>query len=131
VVGAGDLERDLQPGVPRTDDQDVPGACGWQVGGVAVGGAVQLGHLGGEPAGDGGDGGLLERSGGHDDLPGPQGALAGGDPEQALLCLEVLDPGVGHDREVEPVGVRLQVAGDLVLARVGPRRSGERHPGQR
>ena len=83
LVGAGDLERDLQPGVPGPDHQDLPRVRAREVAGVSVGRAVQLGHRGGEPAADAGDGGLLERPGGHDDLPGPQGALAGGDPEQA------------------------------------------------
>jgi hypothetical protein len=118
---------DLEPGVPAADHQHRPRR---QRLGVAVVGAVELGHRAVQLAGHRGDEGDLERSGGHHHLAGPVAGFAGADLEAFPDLPELGDLGVEPDRQVEGSCVGLQVVGHRVLGRVGVGRSRERHARQ-
>jgi hypothetical protein len=126
-AGGGQLLGDLEPRVAASDHQHRPLREGL---GVAVVGAVDLGHRGVQRGGRRWDERDLERAGGHHHLPGPVGGIGGADLEVVADAPQVCDPGVEPDGQVEGGRVGLQVAGHRVLGRVGVGRGREGHAGQ-
>ena len=67
----------------------------------------------------------MERAGRHDHPAGVHDATSGVRCQAVGVGNEAGHPGVGQDREGVPVGVAVEVVGDLVLARVAVRGAGE------
>jgi hypothetical protein len=92
---------------------------------------VDLGHRGVQLGRRRWDERHLERAGGHHHPPGPVGGIGGPDLEASVVQPpELVDLGVELDRQVEGLGVGLQVVGHRVLGRVGVVRGRERDAGQ-
>ena len=107
-----ELFRDLVAGVSTADDEHVPRRHFVR---PAVAGGVHLEDVGGEPFGELRDEGALERTGRDNDLVRRDGPVLELETEAPIFTeLELLGLAVELDRELERLGVTLEVGDHLV-----------------
>jgi hypothetical protein len=121
-VGLGEVFGDLRARVGRSDDEHVAGG---DLVGVAVLGAVQLGDRVAQLIGDRRYVGALVGARGDDHPRGFVHARLGLHAIAAIRWFERAHAAVVSDRQLEPLGVLLEVVGDGVLAWVVLRVAGE------
>ncbi len=123
AVGRGDVLGDLGSGVGRSDDEHLAGG---ELAGVAVAGAVQLGHRAAEFLRQRRHPGPLVGTSRDDHLRGLVLTRLRGGTVAAIGALQRGHPAVVPDRQLECPGIVFEVVRDLVLAREVLRAAGKR-----